>query len=255
MSSDQKSIPLNPVKAGYKTLTTATTEALRDAIQQGKYPPTSQLPGELELIRMLGISRTTLREALRVLEEQRIIIRRRGLGTFVSARSIRKDLSNNFGITDMIRQANFTPGTMETDLITEKASSTVADALNLERGTSLVVLERVRTADGVPVVFSRDITTAEILGKRALEMIQSNQLSLYDYLDQNLNIKITHGQARLKPMLASGEIAQKLKVKAGSPLLCMEQTDYDNQDRPVVYSIEYHTPEAFEFVIIRRGPK
>ena len=51
--------------------------ALQDAIRQGKFPAGSQLPPEMELLQMMGISRTTLREALRILEEQRFIRKRR----------------------------------------------------------------------------------------------------------------------------------------------------------------------------------
>ena len=82
----------------HTTLTDQTVLAIQEAIKQGKFPPGSQLPPEMELLQMMGISRTTLREALRILEEQRFIRKRRGLGTFVMERAIVKDMSENFGI-------------------------------------------------------------------------------------------------------------------------------------------------------------
>ena len=121
------------VKPRRRTLTDATVTAISDAIREKKFPPGSQLPSELELMTMLGVSRTTLREALRTLEEQNSINRRRGLGTFVSERSIVKDLSINFGITEMITQAGFTPKTIKCEIRKEDASGKVAKNLEIRR--------------------------------------------------------------------------------------------------------------------------
>ena len=68
-------------RPNHTTLTDQTVLALQDAIRQGKFPAGSQLPPEMELLQMMGISRTTLREALRILEEQRFIRKRRQIRT------------------------------------------------------------------------------------------------------------------------------------------------------------------------------
>jgi GntR family transcriptional regulator len=254
MQADSKSPPISPIRAGRVTLTNATAETLREAIQQGSFPPGSQLPPELELIEMLGVSRTTLREALRALEEQRMIVRRRGLGTFVSERSIRKDLSINFGITEMIRQAGMIPGSRDSHLRTEKASPVLAQALQVPRGSSLVVVDRVRTANERAVVWSQDIISEAILGAHAIETLQLEDMSLYTYLEEHLNLHISRGEAQLSPVTATPEIAARLSVRVGSALLHVAQTDYNSEDRPIVHSIEYHVPDAFVFVVNRRGP-
>jgi len=113
--------PLLHLRTQYMTLADATSEALQRAILSGKFPPGSQLPPELDLIDQLGVSRTTLREALKRLEEQGLIFRRRGRGTYVRERSIVKDLSLNFGISEMITQAGFTPGVRSAVLRREPA--------------------------------------------------------------------------------------------------------------------------------------
>jgi len=236
------------------TLTNVTAETLREAIEQGRYPAGSQLPPELELISMLGISRTTLREALRALEEQRLIVRKRGLGTFVRERSILKDLSINFGITEMIRQAGMTPGSWDAELRTEKASPVVAQALKIPVDSLVVVVERVRTANERAVVWSRDIIPESVLGEFAIDTMRLNSMSLYQYLEERLDLHITHGEAILRPTVASGEMAAKLNVRIGTPLMHVAQTDYNPEDRPVLHSIEYHLPDAFVFVVNRRGP-
>ncbi len=254
MTAELKPLSISPVKVSHMTLTTATAEMLRDAIRQGSFPPGSQLPPELELITMLGVSRTTLREALRALEEQRLIVRRRGLGTFVSEQSIRKDLSINFGITEMIRQAGMIPGSRDTQLRTEKATPVLSQALQVARGSPIVVLDRVRTANERAVVWSQDIIPVSILGEHAIETLQLESVSLYNYLEEHLNLQISRGEAHLSPVSASAEVAARLDVRVGTPLLYVAQTDYNSEDRPLIHSIEYHVPDAFVFVVARRGP-
>src|SRR5712692_11373357 len=126
--------PLSDLRTQYMTLADATSEALQRAILSGKFSPGSQLPTEFDLIDQLGISRTTLREALKRLEEQGLIVRRRGRGTYVRERSIVKDLSLNFGISEMITQAGFAPGVRSAVLHREPAPSEVATALTIADG-------------------------------------------------------------------------------------------------------------------------
>src|SRR5512141_2509244 len=143
----EKQLESSPIgRPTHTTLTDQTVLALQEAIKQGKFPAGSQLPPEMELLQMMGISRTTLREALRILEEQRFIRKRRGLGTFVMERAIIKDMSQNFGITEMISQAGYIPGTRDFKIYVEKASKVLAEKLTIPDESGVVVIERVRTA-------------------------------------------------------------------------------------------------------------
>jgi len=254
MTDQIETPPIGKVKSGFTTLTMATEDMLRQAIQEGGFPPGSQLPSELELISILGVSRSTLREAMRSLEEQRLIVRKRGLGTFVSERSILKDLSINFGITEMIQQAGMISGAEKVSLRSEKAPSAIAKALKLPESGIVIVLERVRTANQRPVVWSQDIIPDEVLGDHAIEPLFLETRSLYQYLETYLQIQISHGIAKIRPVAASAEIADRLNIHKGTPLLRIDQTDYDASERPVLHSIEHHLPDAFVFIVNRRGP-
>jgi GntR family transcriptional regulator len=78
--------------------------------------------------------------------------------------------------------------------------------------------------------------------------------SLYDCLGQYANIRIVSGTAAFSPVQASREIAEKLKVQRSSLLLLIEQVDHDQENRPVLYSLEYHLTDKFNFIIQRKGP-
>lgn len=242
------------VRPKRRTLTDATVTALADAIRGNRFPPGSQLPSELELMQMLGVSRTTLREALRTLEEQGSIIRRRGLGTFVSQRSIVKDLSINFGITEMIRQAGFTPKTIQCDVHREAASAKVAGHLEIAEGAPVFIVRRLRLANDTPIVWSDERLPAAILDDRPPDENELKNESLYDYLEKHHGIRIYQGTAVLRPIPAPKEVAEKLQVPRNSTILLISQTDSDEARRPIIFSEEYHLSDKITFLIHRKGP-
>jgi GntR family transcriptional regulator len=208
----------------------------------------------MELLDMLGVSRTTLREALRILEEQRLIRKRRGLGTFVLERAIIKDMSQNFGITEMISQAGYIPGTRDFDIYLAPASKTVAEKLAIPNESNLVVIDRVRTANDTPVVWTRDIMPQDYLGSWMPTVDELDGTSLYDCLERFANIRIIDGIASFKPVQANKEIAEKLNIQRNDLLLLIDQVDSDLNRRPVLYSSEYHLTDKFKFIIQRKGP-
>ncbi len=242
------------VKPRRRTLTDATVAAIADAIRANKFPAGSQLPAEMELMQMLGVSRTTLREALRTLEEQGRIVRRRGLGTFVSERSIIKDLSINFGITEMIRQAGYTPKTIECHVYREAASPKAAEHLQIPEGTPLFVVRRLRLANDTPIVWSDERLPAALLDDRAPNENEVKNISLYDYLEKHHGIRIYQGTAVIRPIAAPKDVAEKLQVPRNSILLLISQTDSDETRRPIIFSEEYHLSDKITFLIQRKGP-
>ena len=112
---------LKSARAEKKTLTEIAEQELRQAITRGTFRRGTQLPTEAELCQILGVSRTVVREALRVLEEDGLVARRHGVGTFVRDRPILKNLNLNFGTTEMIESAGMTPGNSHLAIHSETA--------------------------------------------------------------------------------------------------------------------------------------
>lgn len=248
--------PLRPARFRSQNLTEVVIQELRDAIEQGVYAPGSQLPTELKLVQMLGVSRTVVREALRFLQEDGLIARRQGQGTFVRRNPILQNLNVNFGATHMIQSAGMTPGTPHLAVKEIAATAEVADQLGLDVGAPVVFIERVRTADGKPVVYSLDYISKAIVGDIDLAAQWEGQdRSLYDIMQGTIAQVIEYGISRILPVKAPARAAKMLQVAPNSPLLYMLQTDFAPLDEPVLYTCEYHLPDAFDFIIIRRGPR
>ena len=245
---------LKSARSSHTTLTEAAQQELRQAIIRGAYNPGSQLPTEEELGEILGVSRTVVREALRALEEEGLIARRHGVGTFVRNRPILKNLNFNFGITEMIESAGLKPGTSHSAIHREVATEEIASQLHVPPGTGLITIERVRTADNKPVVYSLDTLPEALVGGAKLDPNRLLTESLYQILQTEFDQIIEYGAAQILPATAPAHIAVKLAIPEGSLLLYIVQTDYASEDKPVLYSREYHLPDAFDFMIWRRGP-
>jgi GntR family transcriptional regulator len=232
----------------------AAREELLDWVAQGRLRPGSQLPPEPRLASELGVSRATLREALGSLEDEGLVTRARGSGTFLAHRPrARNNLDANFGVTEAIRAAGMEPGYVEAVTRIERARHE-GERLGLAPDEDVVVVERVRTADGRRVVFSLDALPAKLLADRPEVIPRLGDGSLYDTMERDLGIVIHHGEATFVPVKATATIARKLQISPGTPLLSLDQVDYDEEGRPVLSSHEYHLGDAFEFTVIRRGP-
>jgi DNA-binding GntR family transcriptional regulator len=243
---------LRSAKSERKTLTEISQQELRQAILGGTFQPGSQLPTEAELCAMLGVSRTVVREALRVLEDEGLVTRRHGVGTFVRNHPILKNLNFNFGITEMIESAGLKAGTSHLALLKENADKEKAEQLRVEIGTPLITVERVRTADGRPVVYSLDTLTESLAQRAGFDPQHLLTESIYSLLQGSLGQVVEYGIARLLPVTAPREVVEKLQLPAHA--LYIVQTDYSTDDEPLVYSCEYHLPDAFDFIVWRRGP-
>jgi len=227
--------------------------ALRAQILGGVSRPGDQLETEPMLARRLGVSRSTLRSAIALLEHEGHVERRHGAGTFVTARPVlRNDLGQNFSVTDMISSAGLRPGTAEMQADLVPAPAGIALQLHVEAGVPLSRLRRVRTADGRRVVDSTDWARAEDLSPDELKAIARG--SIYAALAR-LGLGVQHGVARIEPATAGSELAARLSVTPGTLLFALHQVDYTDAGHPVLASIEFHVADAFEFTMYRRGPR
>jgi GntR family transcriptional regulator len=241
--------------AGRRFLRVSVRERLARLIAGGRWRPGERLPSEPKLARDLGVSRATLRDALRSLEEDGFVTREHGAGTFVTFRPrLRNNLDVNFGVTQLIRMHGLEPGVAAFTVSTEPADDECAQDLALGRGEEVAVLERLRTADREPVALTLDFLPLAILGGRVGLLERLGAGSLYELLERELGIVVEHGVARFRPLTASARIAELLDRPEGTLLLFLHQVDYDLEGRPVLISHEYHLADAFEPCVVRRGP-
>jgi DNA-binding GntR family transcriptional regulator len=226
-------------------------DLLRD-LTAGTFPPGAKLPNEMELADRYAVSRATVREAVLSLMDAGYLNRRHGSGTYVtSAPRTRHPLETTVSYTEMIREAGLKPS--ETVLNRDERTATDEEATLLSLADDdelLLEVERVRRAGKRPVIYSRDRIPASLLGD--LSPAERRESSLYRLLDR-AGHPVARASARLLPVVANARIARLLDVKRGTPLLHIDQVDYDTRGRAVMLSHEWHVADAFELIVNRRS--
>jgi GntR family transcriptional regulator len=229
----------------------AVRESFIDFIHKNKYAIGDRLPSENELARRLQVSRVTLREAIRQLREDGFIYSRRGSGTYVSGnvKQMAGTLDVNNGLTATITKAGFRPGVADYQTELLHASQHLADRLGVKKGSGIVLLKRVRTANEKPVVYSHDY-----LGPRVAAIflsIDRKIMSLFEMIEQS-GIAIGNSFAELCPENCTKELAHKLAYKVGAPILALKQVLVDEKGSPLFYGEDYFRPDCFVFSINRK---
>src|SRR5437868_3971623 len=158
-------------------------DVLRERLLGGEFEAGERLPSEPELARSLGVSRSSLRGAIALLEADGVVRRLHGSGTYVTDRPLlRNDLRRNFGVSEMIATTGLEPGTARLRAAREPAPPDGAAALEIPAGAPLSVLRRVRTAGGRPVVESTDWCREEVLEPSELSALGNG--SVYAALEE-----------------------------------------------------------------------
>jgi DNA-binding GntR family transcriptional regulator len=235
-----------------RSLRHSIADGLRERVVAGEFTPGDRLPGEPELARSLGVSRSSLRAAIALLEEDGLVRRLHGSGTYVTDRPLlRNDLSRNFGVSSMIAAMGLEPGTVDETCASEPAADHVAGALGVEPGTPVSALRRVRTAGGRRVVDMTDWCRSDVLEPEAMAAVAGG--SIYPALAER-GLPVHHGVATITPDVAMEAVVQRLQVPRGTLLLTLWQVDSTADGVVALVSREHHLADAFEITVYRRGP-
>ncbi|AZR72433.1 hypothetical protein BBF96_02900 [Anoxybacter fermentans] len=243
---------MTKVKTDSRPLYILVKEKIEELISDGTFSEGDRLPSENTLAENLGVSRATLREALRVMEEEGKVIRQQGVGTFVASRlpKIQKGIEDLYSVTETIKSHGFEPGTVGYKIWEEKMGR-LAPIFEEDPDTLMWVIERIRTADKNPVVYCKDHLPQNIIAEMPELSHYGSGESIFQVLEEQYHLRITYAVARIIPMNAPNWLADKLKIPVKTPVLLLEQKHYDHKDRMILFSRNYFRNE-FEFHVVRR---
>ncbi|EIJ81440.1 transcriptional regulator, GntR family [Bacillus methanolicus PB1] len=237
------------IKSDNRHLYLQVIDRLKQDIEKGLYKEREKLPSEFDLAKQLGVSRATLREALRILEEENVIIRRHGVGTFVNAKPLfTSGIEQLNSVTNMIQLAGMTPGTIFLSSSTQGPTEEDVRRFSCSLDEEIVVIERVRTANGEPVVYCIDKVPEKILQ----ENFSLEQESIFNLLEMKANRKITYAVAQIDPIGYHEKISPILECDPETALLVLKQMHYDEMDEPILYSVNYFKADKFRFHVLRK---
>ncbi len=216
-------------------------------IESGAFDGLKRLPGEAELAERYGVARMTVRQALTGLVNEGMLVRRRGVGTFVAQNAAkRRNMSRLTGFTEDVRNDG---RAVETRMLTQRIeppSAEVAGVLELASGALVVHVARLRIVDGEPVIIQRSWVPYDRCPELWNEPLAEG--SLYATLRGRYGIELRRADQRIAAESATKEQAGLLEVPVRAPLLRVERVTFDNGNVPVEFARSWTRP-GFEIAM------
>lgn len=215
-------------------------------------PPGERLPAEPDLARQLGVSRATLREAMRAFEGLGIIRRRQGVGTFVVGQPpvFESGLEVLESIESLARRIGLDVSMGDVHIETVCADTDQAEAFGIPAGIELVQVRRVILTGNRPVAYLVDTLPEDVLTPEDLK---------HGFTGSVLDLLLTRGMpslansiADVQAAAASPEIARALQIQRGDVLLMFTARLFATSGEIVDFSTSYFLPGYFRFHVVRK---
>jgi GntR family transcriptional regulator len=209
-------------------------EDLRELILSGELKPGDRVSSERELCEEYEVSSITAKRAVLDLVRVGLLYRVPGKGTFVSQPKMERNLSQLTSFTEEMLHHGLRPNSTVLDARIVPASGAIAKRLDLPPGEEVICLERVRFANGDPLMLEKTFLPHELFPGLLSEDLVGQ--SLYDFITQKYGVSLVKARETLEPVIMDDKEAQNLSVEEGAPGLLLELIAYTDNGEPVEYT-------------------
>ena len=221
-------------------------------MKNGIFSKCNRLPRETLLSEKLGISRTQLRDVLGALEQEGYVTRRLGVGTLINRHVlyVKSRMDIEAEILDIIRNNGYEPEVVFLDAKEEEAQEEVAEKLGILKGTTIIRVRKLCLADGKPALYFEDMLDAVLVKEEYSK--EDFKYPIFRFLKEKCNTEVYMDLTQLKAVAADADMGKILDVPQGTPLLHMDEVDYDIDGNIIFYSRQYFANGMFEQTVLRK---
>jgi GntR family transcriptional regulator len=228
------------------------SRAVAAMISDGGLRPGARLPSEADLGPRLGVSRATLREAMKLLEQDGLIYTRHGSGRYVTAAAslkVERPITTYESISQMLRRQGWSPRVevLSSDMV--EADQDDAMALQLPVGSEVIRIERLYWHDDKPLVFCVDTVPAHLLP--SLPARDDLADSLNDLLERH-GCRPRMSTANVRAVALPADVTERYGIAGLDPWLLVTETCLADDGRPVMHARDHHRGDIFSFNFSRR---
>lgn len=231
--------------AGAGAAVTQTYRRLSEALRRGAFPAGGRLPGERDLAGSLGVSRSTLRQALGRLADEGKLERSSQRGWFVRDAMVGEPPSTLQSFSEMARARGLRAQARILQHRCRAATFEEAEQLGIAPAARVLEIRRVRSLDNMPVCVDSSVV---VLGLAAgLDAIDLTDRSLYETLEQECGLRIARSSYTVRAEAADQATAELLLIEPGAPVLVGEETTYTEDGATVLTGRMTYRSDAYRF--------
>ncbi len=241
----QQQAPLEPLSTtSTLPLYLQIKTVLAQRIQDGDYQPHERLPSESELIKVFGVSRITVRQALRDLHSEGLVFSVQGKGTFVSKPKAVQNVQRLQGFGEAMVPQGYEATTRVISVQEIRPPQDIAEALGCKQSDLVIELRRVRNLNREPISIDHSFYPLEI-GRPLMGKDLSQDV--FPLLENEFDIALSYADLRIEAALAGTDEERYLNYPAESPILKIRRLVFAESNQPVAIEILSYRGDAFQY--------
>ncbi|ERS93178.1 transcriptional regulator [Staphylococcus simulans UMC-CNS-990] len=225
-------------------------EWILNEIEEGNLQPGDPFPSTLSIAREVNAKTDDVYDAVDELITEQVLTQ-----NFEATASVKTSqpffypLDKLLSISKMIENEGYKAGTIFMNLDQQPATMYDRKALDLKEGEFVTLIERIRTADGSPVVYCLDKVATSYLTCAAF---QAHDESILTAIKAFADISIAYSETEIESVSYEPKVSEALESAPNEALMLLRQIHYDHQNRPILYSYNYFKSEVVKFKTIRK---
>lgn len=202
--------------------------SIKKVVDEQKLKENDKIPAENEFCKIYDLSRTTVRQALDILEKDGYIYKLRGKGSYVSTPKIYQNRSSFSKFYDDMRSLGKVPVSKIISLKIKVADAYVREKMQLEENEMLCQIKWIRYGNNEPLIYETINLNYKLVD--GIEMKELTDKKLYDILSEEYGIKMTHGKELFYPCKLDINEAKNLGLKENDLGMKVERVVFQGKD-------------------------
>jgi GntR family transcriptional regulator len=212
-----------------------------------------RIPSESVLADELGVSRTTIRDALSRLENEGTVYRKQGSGTFVNEHGlqIKSRLDEIWSYEEVLKAHGYTPSTVVLDVRVERPAEKVRSALDLDKDEMVTVVQKLFVEEKNPIIYMENQIPVRICDK--VFPADDYRLPVFQLLEIHCRHRLNYYLSEIVPVSAGKQLSETLAIPVRKPLISLEEVGYNDENEPILWASSFFRDDLLRFRLIRRG--
>lgn len=222
-------------------------EQLREYIQEEEYKNGKMFPNEMDLSRQLGVSRSTIRQALNKLVFEGLLVRKKGVGTVVADKAVNLKVKNWLSFSQEMKSLGIKVKNFELHVSWETPDEELCNFFNIkkEEKSEILKLERLRGKTDFPFVYFISYFNPAI----GMTGEENYSRPLYNIMEADYGVTVKLSREEIGALVADEFLAKKLRVSIGDPILKRKRFVFDSTGMPAEWCIGYFRADSFVYTI------